>query len=185
MNGMATARKLLLGQPINPSAPRPTDSPSSSVSPSVPTGSAGSYKKTPDIGFEVLPGLLFGDMEKVEDFTKFAQNYSTTYYHACGTCAMQTGRSAAAGRCLAKQKGDQGQESAGITNPGPESECECNDCLAVVDADLKVLGVLNLRVGDASVFPRISSGPTSATCMAVGIGLGRLILAEGREKSCL
>ena len=163
MNAMATARKLLMNQPIKPSSPSlpgylPSDpNAKSPVSP----------KSTPSVRFEALPGKVYGDLEKVANFRKYAEQTSTTYYHACGTCAMRTGRYAGTEKCSAEQAG---------------FDCECNDCLAVVDEELKVLGVLNLRVGDASVFPRITSGPTSAACMAVGVGLGKLILGEERRK---
>lgn len=166
MNAMATARRLLLGQPITPSSP-----PLSGSLPSVPTVlTPESTKSIPSFRFEALPGKVFGDKDKVANFKKYAEKLSTTYYHACGTCAMQTGRYAGTAMCSAQQKG---------------VDCECNDCLAVVDPELKVLGVLNLRIGDASVFPRITSGPTSASCMAIGVGLGRLILGEVRGKSTL
>ena len=161
MKAMATARKLLLGKPLHPSSSHPKGTHSSSHSSgSKPEDS----KKFPTFCFEVLPGKLFGDTEKEDNFKKYAQNCMSTYYHVCGTCSMQTGRCPSA----------RGTEI---------SECECSDCLAVVDAELKVLGVRNLRVADASVFPRIPSGPTSATCMAVGVGLGRLILEEKRGVS--
>ena len=43
-----------------------------------------------------------------------------------------------------------------------------NDRLAVVDLQLRVLGVSGLRVADASVMPRPPSGNTHATCMMIG-----------------
>jgi choline dehydrogenase-like flavoprotein len=161
---MDTARKLLLGQPVKPSSPPlPGSTPSEAT-----VHTLRSPEKVPSYNFEALPGKTYGDIEKAENFRRYAENTSTTYFHACGTCAMQTGRFMGTSQCSAKQMG---------------AACECNDCLAVVDAELKVLGVLNLRVGDASVFPRITSGPTSAACMAVGVGLGRLILGEKRAKN--
>jgi choline dehydrogenase-like flavoprotein len=43
-----------------------------------------------------------------------------------------------------------------------------NDNGAVVDAELRVRGVENLRVADASVLPRVTSGNTMAPCVIVG-----------------
>ncbi|WP_155770687.1 GMC family oxidoreductase [Mycobacterium asiaticum] len=42
------------------------------------------------------------------------------------------------------------------------------DALAVVDGSLKVYGVERLRIADASVLPRITSGGTQAPCVIVG-----------------
>ncbi len=43
-----------------------------------------------------------------------------------------------------------------------------SDDAAVVDADLRVNGVLGLRVADASIIPRIVNGNTNATVMMIG-----------------
>lgn len=42
------------------------------------------------------------------------------------------------------------------------------DPMAVVDAELKVYGVENLRIADASVLPRITTGNTMAPCIIIG-----------------
>jgi choline dehydrogenase len=42
------------------------------------------------------------------------------------------------------------------------------DELAVVDADLRVIGVENLRVADASVMPEDPSGNTNVPTMMIG-----------------
>ena len=42
------------------------------------------------------------------------------------------------------------------------------DALSVVDGSLKVYGMDNLRVADASVLPRITSGNTMAPCVVIG-----------------
>lgn len=42
-----------------------------------------------------------------------------------------------------------------------------SDERAVVDADLRVRGVRNLRVVDASIMPNITSGNTNAPTMAL------------------
>lgn len=43
-----------------------------------------------------------------------------------------------------------------------------NDTQAVVDSSLRVYGIKNLRVADASIMPRITSGNTQCPCYAIG-----------------
>jgi choline dehydrogenase len=49
---------------------------------------------------------------------------------------------------------------------------------AVVDAALRVRGVAGLRVADASIMPRITSGNINATCLMIGEKAADLILRE-------
>jgi len=42
------------------------------------------------------------------------------------------------------------------------------DSLSVVDPELRVRGIDNLRIADASVMPRIPSGNTNAACTMIG-----------------
>jgi choline dehydrogenase-like flavoprotein len=42
------------------------------------------------------------------------------------------------------------------------------DPLSVVDTKLKVYGVENLRIADASIMPRVVSGNTMAPCIIIG-----------------
>ena len=53
------------------------------------------------------------------------------------------------------------------------------DC--VVDPSLCVIGIKSLRVADASIFPKIISGNTNATCNAVGAKCAELILRKSRS----
>jgi choline dehydrogenase len=42
------------------------------------------------------------------------------------------------------------------------------DDMAVVDAELKVYGVKNLRIADGSIMPRVTTGNTMAPCVVIG-----------------
>ncbi|MGB0867789.1 MAG: GMC oxidoreductase, partial [Granulosicoccaceae bacterium] len=48
----------------------------------------------------------------------------------------------------------------------------------VVDARLRVHGLQNIRVADASVFPNIVSGNTNAACIMVGEKAADMILQD-------
>ncbi|MDE1146903.1 MAG: GMC family oxidoreductase N-terminal domain-containing protein [Azospirillaceae bacterium] len=53
------------------------------------------------------------------------------------------------------------------------------DTLAVTDARLRVIGVEGLRVADASVMPRITSGNTASPTMMIAEKAAAMILADG------
>lgn len=57
------------------------------------------------------------------------------------------------------------------------STCRIGD---VVDVELRVQGVANLRVADASVMPNITSGNTNAACIMIGEKAADLIAARYR-----
>jgi choline dehydrogenase len=42
------------------------------------------------------------------------------------------------------------------------------DAMSVVDGDLRVYGLKNLRIADGSVMPRVTTGNTMAPCVIVG-----------------
>jgi choline dehydrogenase len=52
------------------------------------------------------------------------------------------------------------------------------DDMSVVDARLKVYGIDNLRVADASIMPEITSGNTMAPCVVIGERAADLIAAD-------
>jgi len=62
---------------------------------------------------------------------------------------------------------------AGTARMGPD-----NDPLAVVDANLRVRGISALRIADASVMPRITSGNTAAPTMMIAEKAAAMILRE-------
>ena len=42
------------------------------------------------------------------------------------------------------------------------------DSMSVVDHQLKVYGLDNLRIADASIMPRVTTGNTMAACVVIG-----------------
>jgi choline dehydrogenase len=52
------------------------------------------------------------------------------------------------------------------------------DAMAVVDSRLKVYGIENLRVADASIMPRVTTGNTMAPCVVIGERAGGFIKSE-------
>ena len=52
------------------------------------------------------------------------------------------------------------------------------DRMSVVDGHLRVYGIDNLRVADASIMPRITSGNTMAPCVVIGERASQFIKAE-------
>lgn len=49
------------------------------------------------------------------------------------------------------------------------------DSAAVVDPQLRVNGLQNLRVADASIMPRIASVATTATCVLIGARMAEIL----------
>jgi choline dehydrogenase len=52
------------------------------------------------------------------------------------------------------------------------------DAMSVVDANLQVYGIVNLRIADASIMPRISTGNTMAPCVVIGERAAEIIKAK-------
>ena len=66
----------------------------------------------------------------------------------------------------------------------PTSTCRMgHDPMAVVDDRLRVHGVNNLRVADASIMPAITSGNTNAPAIMIGEKASDMILADRRGKT--
>jgi choline dehydrogenase len=49
------------------------------------------------------------------------------------------------------------------------------DAMSVVDAQLKVYGINNLRIADASIMPRVTTGNTMAPCVVIGERAGAIL----------
>lgn len=61
----------------------------------------------------------------------------------------------------------------------PVGTCKMGkDELSVVDSELRVHGIENLRVADASVMPQIISGNTNATCIMIGERCATFVLGN-------
>ena len=52
------------------------------------------------------------------------------------------------------------------------------DSMSVVDANLKVYGIENLRIADGSIMPRVTTGNTSAPCVIIGERAGEILKAD-------
>ena len=56
------------------------------------------------------------------------------------------------------------------------------DSMSVVDSELKVYGVEGLRIADASILPRVTTGNTMAPCVIIGERAAELLLKEHSAK---
>ena len=54
------------------------------------------------------------------------------------------------------------------------------DSMSVVDADLKVYGIENLRIADGSIMPRVTTGNTMAPCVIIGERAAEILRTEHR-----
>lgn len=52
------------------------------------------------------------------------------------------------------------------------------DSMSVVDGHLKVYGIANLRIADASIMPRVTTGNTMAPCVIIGERAGEMLKAD-------
>ncbi len=58
-----------------------------------------------------------------------------------------------------------------------------HDSLSVVDSQLKVYGVEKLRIADASIMPRVTTGNTMAPCVIIGEKAGEMLRSESLRPS--
>jgi choline dehydrogenase len=53
--------------------------------------------------------------------------------------------------------------------------------MSVVDSSLKVYGLDGLRIADASIMPRITTGDTMAPCVVIGERAAELLTSAHRQ----
>ena len=49
------------------------------------------------------------------------------------------------------------------------------DAMSVVDGELRVYGLNNLRIADASIMPRVTTGNTMAACVVIGERIAEIL----------
>jgi choline dehydrogenase len=103
---------------------------------------------------EHAPGLTQYSSNSREDLIRAAGQIGTTIFHPVGTCRMGS-------------------------DHGSDSDDECS----VVNSKLQVRGINKLRVCDASIMPRITSGNTAAPAMMIAATAAELILAAAVSTS--
>jgi GMC oxidoreductase len=54
------------------------------------------------------------------------------------------------------------------------------DSMSVVDANLQVYGITNLRIADGSIMPRVTTGNTMAPCIVISERAGEILRAAYR-----
>jgi choline dehydrogenase len=52
------------------------------------------------------------------------------------------------------------------------------DSMSVVDGQLKVYGIENLRIADGSIMPRVTTGNTMAPCIVIGERAAEILREE-------
>lgn len=95
--------------------------------------------------YEILPGLVFNYSMTFPAFQNFFSILSTTYFHPCGTCSMN------------------------------HKDWEGNEIEGVVNENLQVKDIENLRIVDASIIPHIPNYAIAKTVMIIAMFAAKVI----------
>ncbi|MEM7408505.1 MAG: GMC family oxidoreductase N-terminal domain-containing protein [Pseudomonadota bacterium] len=133
---------------------------------------SGNPRENPAIRFNFLDAEL--DRRTLIDGMRFIRKLLTTQAMA-GICGeeMQPGPQVESDEDLLQFMRDKAE-----TVYHPVGTCKMgNDPRAVVDHELKVHGIANLRVADGSIMPTLTSGNTNAPCIMIGEKCADMVLA--------
>ena len=111
-------------------------------------------RKEKEVRTHKLSSTLDNNIDVRQDILKQAKEIAESIYHPVGSCKMGNFR---------KTK-------------NVATSCSDIDDGSVVDPVLRVHGVSNLRVADASIMPQITSGNTNAPSIMIGERCAELIL---------
>jgi hypothetical protein len=151
-------------------------------------------KKTSFRYFEFFPGFFFNYATSKKSFENYCKYFAGTYYHACGTCSMSSSTSTSIPQTSTSTSQTSTSKikiptsTIAITNDSNNNKSYNNGNIknkkiyeieeGVVDENLKVHGVQNLRLADASIIPRIPTSPIASICMAIGDIAADLVLKK-------
>ncbi|XP_017463395.1 PREDICTED: glucose dehydrogenase [FAD, quinone]-like, partial [Rhagoletis zephyria] len=119
------------------------------------------YFSDPEDLATILRGIRF--IERLERTKAMRELNATLFRIPLEECDEYEYRSEAYWRCYVKYFGEAGYHPTGTVKMGPSS-----DRGACVDPRLRLYGVENLRVADASIMPDVPHGNTNAPTIMIG-----------------
>ncbi|MBB5161512.1 GMC family oxidoreductase [Mycobacterium sp. AZCC_0083] len=123
---------------------------------------------------------FFSDPDDLRDCVRGLREVQRVMVQPAMT-AITDGQLAPEAECRTAADWEQYVRQTVVPSYHPVGTCKMGiDDLAVVDPELRVHGIQNLRVADASVMPRITRGNTNAPSMMIGERAAELILGARR-----
>ncbi|OXA53593.1 Oxygen-dependent choline dehydrogenase [Folsomia candida] len=113
----------------------------------------------------------------LEESASFARFGTRLWGGKMGQCAMFEDRSDEYFRCYLRHYARTGHHPSCTARMGKAGDVQNS----VVDTNLKVHGVLGLRIADASVFPTITNANIHAPCFMIGEMVADFVLKEWQE----